>query len=45
MRESLSAMLTFKGFLSTVDSLVLLEVMFEFERLSAFVAFEPAQHV
>ena len=43
MGESLVAVFTLKRFLSRVDPLVLLQVMFEFESLSTVATFEFAQ--
>ena len=42
MGESLVAVFTLKRFLSRVDPLVLLQVMFEFESLSTVATFEFA---
>ena len=43
MRESLVAVLALERLLSCVDSLVLLQVMFEFESLAAVATFEFTQ--
>lgn len=45
MGEPFKAVFTFKGFLSAVNPLVLLEMMFELECFAALVTLEPSKDV